>query len=150
MWTEGSGVIGVGYEGETIDSFVAKLTAWGVTVLADVRLNPLSRKPGFSKKRLTETLASVGIDYRHFPELGNARNNRAGYSERGTADGEAARSRFVKQLNSDDAVKSLDEIVRLASQAHVAVMCFEQSELQCHRQQVLKAVRDRFESLAVA
>ncbi|MDQ3504076.1 MAG: DUF488 domain-containing protein [Actinomycetota bacterium] len=45
-------------------------------MLLDVRLNAISRKPGFSKKRLTAALAAVGIGYRHARALGNPRDNR--------------------------------------------------------------------------
>ena len=55
----------VGYEGRDLDEFVRLLRAHGVTVLLDVRLNAISRKPGFSKTRLTAALADAGIRYRH-------------------------------------------------------------------------------------
>lgn len=39
----------VGYEGRDLSDFVELLQENGVTVLLDVRLNAISRKPGFSK-----------------------------------------------------------------------------------------------------
>ncbi|MEU6365372.1 DUF488 family protein [Streptomyces sp. NPDC046931] len=39
------------YEGRDIDSFVASLLDAQIDVVADVRLTPISRKPGFSKTR---------------------------------------------------------------------------------------------------
>ena len=39
----------IGYEGRTIKDFVQCLLRWKVNIVADVRLNPLSRKPFFSK-----------------------------------------------------------------------------------------------------
>jgi uncharacterized protein (DUF488 family) len=41
----------VGYEGRDPSDFVELLQKNGVTVLLDVRLDAISRKPGFSKKR---------------------------------------------------------------------------------------------------
>jgi uncharacterized protein (DUF488 family) len=41
-----------------------------VEVLVDVREIPLSRKPGFSKHRLSATLENAGIEYRHVVNLG--------------------------------------------------------------------------------
>ena len=70
MWDEGDGVIGIGYEGENVDSLVAKLLAWKIAVLVDVRLNAISRKRGFSKRSLSEALDAVGITYVHLPNLG--------------------------------------------------------------------------------
>lgn len=40
------GLMGIGYEGRAIGEFVDSLLAEGVTHLVDVRLTPISRKPG--------------------------------------------------------------------------------------------------------
>ena len=51
----------------------------GVTRLVDVRLTPISRKPGLSKTALGRELAAVGMVYEHRRELGNpARSDRSG------------------------------------------------------------------------
>ncbi|HLL68589.1 MAG TPA: DUF488 domain-containing protein [Micromonosporaceae bacterium] len=49
---EPAGLVGVGYEGRTIEELIAQLHALGVSRLVDIRLNPLSRKPGLSKTAL--------------------------------------------------------------------------------------------------
>jgi uncharacterized protein (DUF488 family) len=59
------GLLSVGYEGRTAQSLVQLLVDAGVDVVVDVRLTPLSRKPGLSKTRLGELLADVGVEYRH-------------------------------------------------------------------------------------
>lgn len=46
---ETHGVVGVGYEGSTIDGFLTKVKEEQVSLLVDVRLDPVSRKPGFSE-----------------------------------------------------------------------------------------------------
>src|ERR1700712_4712540 len=84
MWTDEAGIIGIGYEGQQVEDLVAGLKKWNVTVLVDVRLNPISRKRGFSRKGLTEALALHGVEYLHRPALGNPKENRAAYSEDGT------------------------------------------------------------------
>ena len=71
--------LGIGYEGLSLDAFVERLVREGIAVVADVRLTPLSRKPGFSKRALTEGLAQHGIRYVHLPSLGNPKWNRAGF-----------------------------------------------------------------------
>jgi len=70
------GIVSVGYEARTIDAFVAELQRAGVQTVADVRLNAISRKAGFSKTRLKEALAAAAIGYRHMRSLGNAKENR--------------------------------------------------------------------------
>jgi uncharacterized protein (DUF488 family) len=62
-------VFTIGYEGTTVSTFVAKLQAARIKVLADVRA--LSRKKGFSKNSLRAFLQEQGIRYLHFGELGS-------------------------------------------------------------------------------
>ena len=47
-----------------------------MTLLCDVRRNPLSRKYGFSKSTLSKACGNVGIRYEHLPELGIASEQR--------------------------------------------------------------------------
>ncbi|TBN56005.1 DUF488 domain-containing protein [Glaciihabitans arcticus] len=141
MWDESAGIIGIGYEGASVEDLTSQLIGWGVTVLVDVRLNAISRKPGFSKKRLSELMVANNISYLHLPQLGNPRDNRAGYAETSTPEGEQARARFSQLLGTPDAVAAVNMLASLARTTHVAVLCFEKSELACHRHEVLAEVR---------
>lgn len=136
MWTDSGGLIGIGYQGLTLDDLSDKLSQWGVTVLVDVRMNAVSRKPGFSKGRLSAHLEDRGIRYVHMPALGNPKDNRAGYGGDAQAV-ETSRVRFREVMNDDIARDALRELVDLALNAHVAVFCYEESELHCHRHEVL-------------
>ena len=66
-------IVSVGYQGRSVGELIDVLRQGGVEVLVDVRLNPISRKPGFSKNPLSQALAEAGIGYRHERELGNPR-----------------------------------------------------------------------------
>lgn len=101
------GFISVGYEGRRIDEFVGDLRAREVTVVADVRLNAVSRRHGFSKTALREVLEAAGITYVHLRGLGNPRNNRAGFH---ASDPEPARARFAARLTSSEAQDDLREL----------------------------------------
>jgi uncharacterized protein (DUF488 family) len=150
MGNEVRGVIGVGYEGEDLDKFVEGLTKWDVFTLVDVRLNPISRKRGFSKTALQTALQAAGIQYRHEPTLGNPKDNREGYAEIDSEYGNKARARFIALLSDDAASAALDSIAEVAVSHRVAVMCFEASERKCHRRQVLDELRGRLSSLISA
>jgi uncharacterized protein (DUF488 family) len=136
MWTDSGGLIGIGYQGLTLDELSGQLAKWGVTVLVDVRLNAVSRKPGFSKSRLSAHLAERGIGYVHSPALGNPKDNRAGYGGDDEAVA-ASRSRFREVLEGVGARQALLDLTTLAATTHVAVFCYEESELHCHRHEVL-------------
>lgn len=124
----------VGYEGRDLDEFVRLLRAHGVTVLLDVRLNAISRKPGFSKTRLTAALADAGIGYRHARALGNPKDNRAPFH---SADPRPGLRVFRALLASDDAGMELGHLAELLGAERVAVFCFERDHDRCHRQVVV-------------
>jgi transcriptional regulator with XRE-family HTH domain len=134
-----AGLVSVGYEGRDLDDFVGELSDAGVTMVADVRLTPLSRKPGFSKTRLGARLGEAGIGYLHLRPLGNPKDNRPPFWEGRVEEG---RARFRTLLREPDAVGALSELAGHAEQQKVAVLCFERDEHRCHRKVILDEVRD--------
>ena len=70
------GLCTIGYEGSSLEGYLNRLLQAGVTLLCDVRRNPLSGKYGFSKGTLSTACAGVGIRYEHLPELGIASEER--------------------------------------------------------------------------
>jgi len=133
-------LIGIGYEGLTLDAFIDRLQRAQVTMLVDVRLNAISRKAGFSKRALQDALGAAGIEYRHDRRLGNPKDNRAGYREVGTSVAIAARDRFRDMLRAEVAEAAINELRDLATSRSIAVLCFEADGRHCHREQVIDAV----------
>jgi transcriptional regulator with XRE-family HTH domain len=129
--------VGVGYEGLDQSALLRRLRHDGVELVADVRKTPVSRKPGLSKKALASALDAVKIRYVHLPALGNAKDNRAGYSDPANRE---ARSRFELAMRHPTSQHQLAELRRLAQEHVVAVLCFESDERLCHREQVLAAL----------
>jgi uncharacterized protein (DUF488 family) len=111
----------------------------GITRVVDVRLTQISRKPGFSKNRLSQRLEGVGISYEHRPELGNPKSNRGGFA--GSAEQlVAARDVFTALLAGPTATAALRHIVDVAADERVALMCFEADQGRCHRDLLLAEV----------
>jgi hypothetical protein len=135
-----STILGIGYEGQTLDAFISKMRLRGVETLVDVRLNAISRKRGFSKTALSEAVRAAGIEYVHMPELGNHRDNRNGYATTDTIEAHQARDLFRDALTSDRATSALKELASLARDRTIALFCFEADEDHCHRQQVREAL----------
>jgi uncharacterized protein (DUF488 family) len=122
----------VGYEGRTAAELVDILTEAEVDVLVDVRLTPLSRKPGLSKRRLADALVAAGVEYLHLPALGNPRENRDGF-RRGEP---GSRDSFRLLLQTPQAQQALDELRTRVADDRVALLCFERDADCCHRQLV--------------
>ena len=141
------GIVSVGYEGRTIDEFVTELVRAGVKTVADVRLNAISRKAGFSKTRLREALAASGIEYRHMRSLGNAKDNRLPFWDGRVEEG---RRVFRESLESPEAESSLEELSVLVRDHVVAVLCFESDVEKCHRRVVIDEVVNETEVPVVA
>jgi uncharacterized protein (DUF488 family) len=150
VWTEKSGIIGAGYEGHDISSFIAHLKPWKIDVLVDVRLNAISRKKGFSKTALSSALAEAGIRYEHLPVLGNPKDNRDGFWSPGTKEAARAHKKYRELLLADSATDALTYLAQLAGTVHVALLCFEASEACCHRRLILEAVDAEAAALAGA
>jgi|HubBroStandDraft_5_1064220.scaffolds.fasta_scaffold104002_2 uncharacterized protein (DUF488 family) len=141
------GIFGIGYEGLDLDEFVHRTMSAGAGILADVRLNAISRKRGFSKRLLGAALADAGISYWHVPELGNPGWNRAGFS--GSSDEvHEARARFAGMIGGETADTRLEEIAAAAREGVVAVMCVEADERCCHRYVVLQELHRRLDLCA--
>lgn len=140
--TRGLCLMGVGYEGRDIDSFVQDLVCAGISLVVDVRLTPMSRKPGFSKTALGHALGNVGIGYDHRPELGNPKANRAGFGG-SAAELNAARAVFAARLAQPPAQDAIDALIRTARSERVALLCFEADQHRCHRDVVLDTAIQR-------
>jgi uncharacterized protein (DUF488 family) len=142
----GANVIGIGYEGLDLEALVSRLRLRGVAAVVDVRLNPISRKPGLSKTALRERLISEGIYYEHLRALGNPRDNREGFGELEGAGAREAREKFGELLETAAAQTAIDRVLELSEAGTVALLCFEQDETRCHRELVLSALRRRLVS----
>lgn len=121
----------VGYEGFTLASFVERVRGL-VSTVVDVRLNPVSRRPGFSKKPLSAALVDAGVGYVHERALGNPMANRVYWQPGG--DVEVGRD-FLRELFTQDG-ESRAALSRLIERAHhepVAVLCLERASANCHR-----------------
>jgi uncharacterized protein (DUF488 family) len=139
--------VGVGYQGQDVERFVRELASAGVDVVADVRLNPVSRKAGFSRRALSQRLAAAGIAYEHLPALGNPKDDRAGFAG-GETELRRARSRYAERLSSPAAREALAHLVALAAAGTVALLCFEADEQRCHRRVILATLDDVASSMS--
>lgn len=122
-------IYSVGYEGLRIDALIDRLDGARVSTLVDVRLNPISRKQGFSRRHLSEALEAAGIGYIHERALGNPPDNRDSFRD---GDGELGRSR-MRSILDNGAGEALDRVVELASTQRIAVLCVERDPRRCHR-----------------
>ncbi|TAL28733.1 MAG: DUF488 domain-containing protein [Alphaproteobacteria bacterium] len=128
----------IGYEGSSFEGYLNRLIKNNIHTLVDVRRNPLSRKYGFSKKTLCDTVQKLGIDYVHIPALGIASDKRQELATQ--EDYERLFDEYEKQdlKQNQAALKQLLNLV--IDRKRVAITCFEAHVCMCHRSRVAKAL----------
>jgi uncharacterized protein (DUF488 family) len=145
--TRVAGLSTIGYEGLSLEGYLNRLLRAGVTVLCDVRRNPLSRKYGFSKRTLAKGCEGVGIRYEHIPELGIDSVDRQGLDTQ--ADYDTLFDRYERDLlpNQKPALGTIVDWIQ--SGESVALTCYEHLPLQCHRHCVAEAIGQAMPTVAV-
>ncbi|NGZ97888.1 MAG: hypothetical protein CV089_17490 [Nitrospira sp. WS110] len=133
----GPALLTIGYEGKCLERYLNQLLQAGVTLLCDVRRNPLSRKYGFSKATLSNACEGVGIRYEHLPELGIDSDKRRNLETQNDYD--ALFATYEREYLPGQHA-ALDRIRRwlVSDQQRVALTCFEELPQQCHRHCVAK------------
>src|SRR3954467_469747 len=120
----------IGYEGKTSDEFLGQLQAAGVELLIDVRAVAASRRPGFSKTALANSVRERGIDYLHLRPLGTPAAGREAARKGRTAE---MRRIYADQLETPEAELALEKALDAASERKSALLCFEAEAAGCHR-----------------
>lgn len=128
----------IGYEGLSLDAFIALLVDQGIDTIVDVREMPLSRKPGFSKTALASVLNLSGLEYVHMSKLGCPRDVRDRYKVDG--DWKAYTRCFLSYLETQH--QAIVELSTMAASTECALLCYEANYNFCHRSMVANAVRD--------
>ena len=130
-------VFSVGYEGRSIEDFVDTMVRHSIEIVIDVRLNPVSRKKGFSKKALSEALDAKDIQYRHERELGNPPENRSPFRN-GI---KSARDSYKNHLENG-AAEAFSSLVESALANQVALLCLERDDQSCHRSCITEMLQE--------
>ncbi len=120
----------IGYEGATMDEFLAALLTAGVERVIDVRAVANSRRPGFSKTPLKHALAETGIDYVHLRALGTPAAGREAARAGRRAELEQI---YAGQLETPQAMAEGAKMLELAANRPSALLCYERDPACCHR-----------------
>jgi uncharacterized protein (DUF488 family) len=126
----------IGYEGLTMDAFLMLLKFSDVDTVLDIRELPLSRKPGFSKNSLRNTLAMQGMDYQHIPALGCPKPIRDQY--RTDQNWSCYKVGFLAHLAAQ--ADTVSALAATAKSSTYALLCYEADYNYCHRSMVAAAI----------
>jgi uncharacterized protein (DUF488 family) len=122
-------LVSIGYEGRSLDELISLLMSEDIELLVDVRLNAISRRPGFSKGALSAALGAAQIEYRHERSLGNPPENRPDFHSGRSA----GRDRYIRHMHRDGS-QALNRTASVVTQQRTALLCVERDDAFCHRQ----------------
>ncbi|MCY3853052.1 MAG: DUF488 domain-containing protein [Gammaproteobacteria bacterium] len=130
----------IGYESLCVEQYVSRLIEKNVSILVDVRRNPLSRKYGFSKSHLIRITGECGIEYQHIPALGIEGSKRRNLKSRNDYD--RLFNSYRKSLpHKEVELNRLQDI--FGDHPRIALTCFEKDHTWCHRNALAEAVQER-------
>jgi uncharacterized protein (DUF488 family) len=136
----------IGYERLLPPELVAELEAARIERVIDVRYRPQSRRPGMSKTRLGELLATRGIAYEHRKALGTPPDLRHDFHAGRL---EPARAGFRKHVEAT-APDALDALAgELEHGPRTALLCLEADPAGCHRRVLTELMAERVPGLRV-
>ena len=119
----------IGYESRSLDSFLDSLAQNHIEQVIDVRQVPMSRKPGFSKGKLSSSLENAGISYVHVKELGSSKEMRERLHK--TKDYDTFFFAYRYYLSTHFSL--VQQTWELATQKRTCLLCFEKKPSECHR-----------------
>lgn len=132
-------VLTIGHSTRTLDEFIRLLQAHGVSRVVDVRTVPRSRhNPQFNKASLPHALKKAGVGYDHLPGLGGLRHARRDSVNVGWRN--ASFRGFADYMQTPEFEASLEELIQLATEERVALMCAEAVPWRCHRSLIADAL----------
>jgi uncharacterized protein (DUF488 family) len=129
----------IGHSTHPIEAFIHTLQAHGVKHLVDIRTIPRSRhNPQFNQEALPSSLASAGIAYTHLKGLGGLRRSRR--DSPNTQWRNASFRGYADYMQTTEFDAALHQLIELARDQPVAIMCAEAVPWRCHRSMVADAL----------
>ncbi len=125
----------IGHSTRSFEDFLALLNSFQITLVADIRSYPGSRKfPQFNKESLEITLPENHIQYVHLKELGGRRKVKPDSKNTGWRN--FAFRGYADYMETDSFKEGITELERIALNQRIAYMCSEAVWWCCHRSMV--------------
>lgn len=132
MKVEDKTIFTIGHSTHPLEEFVAILQSFSITLLADVRNFPGSKRyPHFNREILEISLANNNIRYMHFKDLGGRR--RPTENSVNTRWRNAAFRGYADYMETEAFKESVSRLQEIATKQTVAYMCAEVVWWSCHR-----------------
>jgi len=132
-------VMTIGHSTHTLEEFIRLLQAHGATCVVDVRTVPRSgHNPQFNKASLPRSLKKAGLKYVPTPGLGGLRHAKRDSPNVGWRN--TSFRGYADYMQTPEFAQSLEELIRLANQERIVLMCAEAVPWRCHRSLIADAL----------
>jgi hypothetical protein len=132
-------IMTIGHSTRTLEEFIRLLQAHTVSHVVDVRTVPRSRhNPQFNKTSLPGSLKKAGLEYSYMPGLGGLRHAHRDSINLGWRN--ASFRGYADYMQTTEFEQSLEELIQLANQDRIALMCAEAVPWRCHRSLIADAL----------
>lgn len=132
-------VMTVGHSTRTLDEFISLLQTHAVARVVDVRTIPRSRhNPQFNQDSLPDALKNAGLGYVHLPGLGGLRHAKPDSINIGWRN--ASFRGYADYMQTPEFEQSLGDLIQMARQEQIAIMCAEAVPWRCHRSLIADAL----------
>jgi len=129
----------IGHSTRALDKFIGLLQAHAVSRVVDVRTVPRSRhNPQFNQDSLPDSLKKAGLSYVHLPRLGGLRHAKRDSINVGWRN--ASFRGYADYMQTPEFERGLEELIQLAKQEQIAIMCAEALPWPCHRSLIADAL----------
>src|SRR5450759_1279088 len=121
-----------GHSTHSIDEFIRILTAFEIEKVVDVRTIPKSRhNPQFNEEDLRVQLLEHAIEYIRLAGLGGLRHTTK--ASINTAWKNASFRGYADYMQTPEFTRALGELIDMAIEKRIAIMCAEAVPWKCHR-----------------
>ncbi len=135
-------ILTIGHSTRTLEDFLDILRAHSVTRVVDIRTIPRSRhNPQFNQESLSESLKESAINYFLAKHLGGLRHPKTDSPNMGWRN--SSFRGFADYMQSQEFAEGIDQLVGLAQEDQVAIMCAEVLPWRCHRWLIADALTIR-------
>lgn len=132
----------IGHSTRSQEAFMELLKSYGVQAVIDIRAIPYSRyNPQFNREEMQRAYSTSGIRYQHIAALGGTRPPKE-VMERARSCSERSRG-FAQYMNTPIFQEGIQQVLEMAKEEQLVLMCAETDPSHCHRFWVADALVER-------
>jgi uncharacterized protein (DUF488 family) len=124
----------VGHSNLSFEQFLSLLKEFGISLVADIRRYPSSRKfPHFNRQVLCKLLAAENIEYLWLEALGGRRHTGKNDKSPNIGLKNSGFRNYADHMGTDEFRAAVQKLLLSAAISHSAIMCAEKFYWKCHR-----------------